>query len=249
MKLGIQWYLQIMNSIDSLKLLAGLPIPMSDSTCFVHPKTLLEIAAIGVEKYFKYVNILTINDLDIKKILSDADISIFDFVFLNCSQKNDFNDLFLEALNYFIKEEIIFVAEIESFVVGPFGEQRFLTRDNFSEFQEIIKSQNFLNDKDKPTSEDEAAKRIKQSLAKSREKIAKIKGKSEEKIEISDLIASLAINTSLSIDRIWNITYYTFNDQFKRMRLLEQYDTGLQSILAGADPKKVKLEDWIKNIQ
>ena len=71
-----------MNSIDSLKLLAGLPIPMSDSTCFVHPKTLLEIAAIGVEKYFKYVNILTINDLDIKKILPDADISIFDFVFL-----------------------------------------------------------------------------------------------------------------------------------------------------------------------
>lgn len=33
------------------------------------------------------------------------------------------------------------------------------------------------------------------------------------------------------------------------MRLLEQYDTGLQSIMAGADPKKVKLEDWIKKIQ
>jgi len=33
------------------------------------------------------------------------------------------------------------------------------------------------------------------------------------------------------------------------MRYLEEYNTGLQSIMAGADPKKIKLKDWIKNIQ
>ena len=66
---------------------------------------------------------------------------------------------------------------------------------------------------------------------------------------MTDLIGSLTTKTSLNIVDVWQLSYYTFNDQFRRMRLLEQYSAGLQSIMAGADPKKIKLKDWIQSIQ
>lgn len=238
-----------MSSIDRLKLLANLPIPMSDLTCFVYPASLKEIAELGIEKYFKYVNLCTITKVDIEKITKEKDLEPFDFIFINCAFKEEFKNDFIDALKFFVREEILFLKEIESFVIGSFEESRLLTRDNFKEFQEIIYSQNFFDETIKSNGENESAKIIKEKLAKSRAKVAKIKSNYSEQIEFADLISALAIKSSLNIFEIWNISYYTFNEQFKRMRLLEQYDTSLQSIMAGADPKKVKLEDWIKKIQ
>ncbi len=87
-------------------------------------------------------------------------------------------------------------------------------------------------------------------MAKAKEKVERAKRVREEsKIEISDLVGSLTSRTSLNILEVWNISYYSFNDQFKRMRILESYETGLQSLMAGADPKKIKLKDWIQSIQ
>lgn len=247
--LDIQCPLIIMNSIDRLKLLAGLPIPMSDSTCFIYPSTLKNIAQLGVETYFKYINLCTITKSDIEKITKEKDLEPFDFIFINCAFKEEFKNEFVEALKFFTKENVLFLKEIESFSIGPFEESRLLTRDNFKEFQSIIYSQNFFDGPVKSNGENESARLIKQKLEKSRSKIAKIKNTYSEQIELADLISALAVKSSLNIFEIWNISYYTFNEQFKRMRLLEQYDTGLQSIMAGADPKKVKLEDWIKKIQ
>ena len=238
-----------MSSIDRLKLLAGLPIQMSDQTCFIYPSTLKEIAQIGIETYFKYVNLCTITKTDVERMIKEKDIEPFDFIFINCSFREEFKKEVLEALKFFTKEDVLFLKEIESFVIGSFNESRLLTKDNFKEFQEIIYSQNFFDEVVKMNGENESAKIIKEKLAKSREKISKIKNKLSEQVELSDLISSLSIKSSLNIFEIWNISYYTFNEQFKRMRLLEQYDTSLQSIMAGADPKKVKLEDWIKKIQ
>lgn len=238
-----------MSSIDRLKLLAGLPIQMSDQTCFIYPSTLKEIAQIGIETYFKYVNLCTITKTDVERMIKEKDIEPFDFIFINCSFREEFKEEVLEALKFFTKEDVLFLKEIESFVIGSFNESRLLTKDNFKEFQEIIYSQNFFDEVVKMNGENESAKIIKEKLAKSREKISKIKNKLSEQVELSDLISSLSIKSSLNIFEIWNISYYTFNEQFKRMRLLEQYDTSLQSIMAGADPKKVKLEDWIKRIQ
>lgn len=238
-----------MSSIDRLKLLAGLPILMSDSTCFIYPSTLSVIAQLGVETYFKYINLCTITKSDIEKITKDNDLEPFDFIFINCAFKDDFKNEFIEILKFFTREEVLFLKEIESFSIGPFEESRLLTRENFKEFQNIIYEQNFFDGSVKSNGENESAKLIKEKLEKSRSKIAKIKNNYSEQVELADLISALSFKSSLNIFEIWNISYYTFNEQFKRMRLLEQYDTGLQSILAGADPKKIKLEDWIKKIQ
>lgn len=239
-----------MNSIDKLKLLAGLPITMSDFTCSIYPATLKEIASLGVNEYFKYVNLLTIKEDEILKIVKEK-IDPFDFLFINSVYKETFKEEFVKALYFFIKDEILFLPDVEAIVIGKFEEGRMLTKENFFEFQKIISAQNFIQEEIvKCTGEDEAARIIKAKLEKSREKIEKSKNKREDNpIEMADLVASLTINSALDIVNVWSISYYAFNDQFKRMRILEQYSTGLQSIMAGADPKKIKLQDWIQSIQ
>lgn len=239
-----------MNSTNRLKALAGLPITMSDFTCVIHPATLREIAIIGVNTYFKYVNLLTISKSEVLQMIKQ-EITPFNFLLVNSLYKEDFKIEFVQALNFFLKEEILILGEVEAICIGNFEDGRMLTEENFNEFQEILKFQNFIQtDIVKYTGEDDAAKHIKGRLAQSREKLERIKRVREEsKIELSDLISSLSVNSSLNILDIWNISYYAFNDQFKRMRILEQYNTGLQSIMAGADPKKIKLQDWIQSIQ
>lgn len=239
-----------MNSIDKLKLLAGLPITMSDFTCSIYPATLKEIATLGVNQYFKYINLLTIKEEEILRIVKEK-IDPFDFLFVNSIYKEDFKEEFVKALQFFTRDEILFLPEIESIIIGKFEEGRMLTKENFFEFQKIISAQNFIQEElVKCTGEDEAARMIRAKLEKSREKIEKSKNKREDNpIEMADLVASLTINSALDIVNVWSISYYAFNDQFKRMRILEQYSTGLQSIMAGADPKKIKLQDWIQSIQ
>ncbi len=239
-----------MNSIDTLKLLAGLPITMSDNSCSVFPALLRDIAEIGTSTFFQYLNLLTLNSEDISSMVN-LKIKPFDFLFYNATQNDSFKTTFLDSLKFFIREEFLMVDEQGILIIGDFAEGRILSSQNFEEFQTIIKAQNFLEeDIVKYTGEDEIARKIKERVKKGQEKIEKLKNKREENaIQFSDIVASLTINSSLNIVDIWNISYYTLNDQFKRMRYLEEYNTGLQSIMAGADPKKIKLKDWIRSIQ
>lgn len=239
-----------MNSTNKLKALAGLPIEMSDNSCIIYPRTLKEIAEIGLTTYFKYVNLLTLTQSEIKHMIKE-EVSPFTFLFLNSNYKEEFKKEFENALVFFIQEPILLLEEMETISIGSFEESRMLSEENFLEFQEILRFQNFIDTEIvKYSGENEAAKRIKDRLAKAKEKVERSKREREKTdIELSDLIGSLSIKSSLSINDVWNLSYYTFNDQFKRMRLLESYQTGLQSIMAGADPKKIKLQDWIQSIQ
>lgn len=239
-----------MNSTNRFKALAGLPIEVSDGTCLIYPAKLIEIAELGIEEYFKYVNLLTLSASEVKQMLKE-DITPFNFLFINSIYKENFGKEFEKALTFFTRESILLLPDLEAISIGNFEDSRMITEENFTEIQNIIKFQNFIfDDIVKFKGENESAKHIKDRLAKAKEKVERAKRvKEESKIEISDLVGSLTSRTSLNILEVWNISYYSFNDQFKRMRLLESYETGLQSLMAGADPKKIKLKDWIQSIQ
>ena len=76
------------------------------------------------------------------------------------------------------------------------------------------------------------------------------KKKDDSNLDFVDLVGSLAAKgNGLNALNVWNLTYYAFNDQFKRMQAIEDYEQSLNALQQGADPKKVKLEYWVKNIQ
>jgi hypothetical protein len=96
-------------------------------------------------------------------------------------------------------------------------------------------------------------KAMKKQRIKNREKVARAKAKQRAKdggdIKFSDLVGSVAVgNCGLNIANIWDITYYAFHDQLKRMGWRDQFNINNRAALAGAKLKKSQLKHWIKSI-
>ena len=90
-------------------------------------------------------------------------------------------------------------------------------------------------------------------LRERREKLRKAKAKQAEKnnsdLKFSDLIGSITIyNCGLNMSNIWDITYYAFHDQLKRMGWRDQFNINNQAAMAGAKLKKSQLKHWMRSI-
>ena len=91
---------------------------------------------------------------------------------------------------------------------------------------------------------------VNKNVTLSKKKLKKAKTKdNDSNVEFSDLIGSLTLNNcGLNMETIWNITYYAFHDQLKRMGWRDQFNINNQMALAGAKVDKEKLKHWIKSI-
>lgn len=249
-----------MSSIESLRLkcLCGTPIFLKD-ICAIYPITLREIAQIGEEKFWEYVQILLTEKPYLKSDDKLAEIikplNNFQYFLLLTSLDKDFLLKVKEAFMIFTKENVLFSLDTEEIIIGPIEEKHLLKEEDFYEFQKIIKMICFLekdsidiviNDNDSSL-----VKSIKQKQIENKKKMNKAKRISSDKsnLQISDLIASLAIGQAgLNILNIWDITYYAFHDQLKRINWREQFDINNRAAMAGAKIKKTQLKHWIKSI-
>lgn len=242
--------------MDNLALLHGKPILIPDTPINVFPVKLRDISSVGVEKFFFFLGLTTINPLKSgQEFLVDTDFSDSEksllYLLAVLKDNRDFERDFCNALNFFLKTKVGFNKEEMYLWLKPKEEEIVVTVEVFEALQYIIKRQNFLlKEKEEFKPLNDKAAEIVGKMNKGRAKVGEIKSKNSETTDFSDLVSGLAAKgNGLSIFNIWNLSYYAFNDQLKRMGMIEEYETGLQSIMAGADSKKVKLKYWIRNIQ
>ena len=116
-------------------------------------------------------------------------------------------------------------------------------------FIEISGDEIIINEDDSPR-----VRALKEQMKKNREKVAKAKLKKnsnnpEEGVSFSDLLGSVTINNcGLNMNNIWDITYYAFQDQLKRMGWRDKFNINNQAAMAGAKIKKKDLTHWIRKI-
>ena len=171
---------------------------------------------------------------------------------------NDINELLKKAFLFFIHESVVFSLDPAQIIIGPIEEKHIMTEESFQTLQRILRRMYFLeqegeeiiiNPDDPP-----ATVRLKRQMIANREKVrqAKAKQAAREKkgdLKFSDLIGSITINNcGLNMDNIWNITYYAFHDQLKRMGWRDQFNINNQAALAGAKLKKDQLKHWMRSI-
>ena len=95
---------------------------------------------------------------------------------------------------------------------------------------------------------DAKAAQILKQMRENKKKLNQAKPNSE--LSFVDLVASLAAKgNGLNALNVWDLTYFAFNDQFKRMQYVEEYDNQLRALLAGAGKKGEKLKHWIRPVQ
>lgn len=257
-----------MSSTDSviLKFLGGKPVIWQD-VCLIYSPTLGEIRDIGLDQFYKYLSVIQIEkpsdikeDTEEGRLLKEllSKISEFEYMIFIAQEDIKFAELEKKAFNFFIHEDIQIIENPPSIVIGDPAERRVITKDNFDEFKYYISLGCALIDVSEeqivilPT-DSESTKEIKRKLIegrRAREKAKKKKqGNKNSDIKFSDLVGSLATgSSSLNILNIWELTYYAFQDQLKRMSWQEEFDINTRAAIGGAKISKEKLQHWIKTM-
>lgn len=254
-----------MNLTDSftLKCLCGSPVFLDD-ICAIYPATLREIVGLGYDTFWQYLQVLIAEKpvLDKKEDSELANLidslSDFQYFLVMTNMDKEINQKAKEAFRFFTHESVTFSLDPAQIVVGPLEEKHLLTEEKFYDLRRILKRMYFIEqqegeeiiiyDNDSPR-----VKELKAQMKRNREKVAKAKAKQKQQegsdLKFSDLIASVAVgNCDLNIGNIWDITYYAFHDQLKRMGWRDQFNINNRAALAGAKLKKSQLKHWIKSI-
>ena len=253
-----------MNLTDDyiLKFQKGTPV-LLDDICAIYPSTVGEIVDLGYSVFEQYLSLIVstkpseFKDVDdeFKKMLEQ--LTDFEYILFIANADLEFNQKFKEAFLFFTHERISFSIDPAQIIVGPLEEKHILTEEKFYDLQKIIRRMFFLEQEEEDIiinkDDDPKTREIKLKLKKSREAVRKAKAKqaANEKsdLKFSDLIGSITINhCNLSIENIWNITYYAFHDQLKRMGWRDQFNINNQAAMAGAKLKKSQLKHWIRPI-
>ena len=253
-----------MNLTDDeiLKFQRGTPI-FIDDICAVYPVTIGEIVDLGYSIFQQYLGILTASkpimkkseDKELIKLLEE--LTDFQYILFISSIDLQTNQILKDAFRFFTHEEIKIILDPAQIVVGPIEEKHLLTEDKFYEFQSILRRMYFIEtegeeiiiNKDDPP----AVRALKMKMRENREKVRRAKAKKAEReksdLKFSDLLGSITINNcGLNMNNIWNITYYAFHDQLKRMGWRDQFNINNQAAMAGAKLKKSQLKHWMRSI-
>lgn len=243
----------------TLKCMKGSPVFLDD-ICAIYPRKLGDIVDIGYSTFLKYINLFNmekpslqeVKDNELSALLNKLDDFQYFLFMVNIDSES--NQLAKNAFHFFTHEQVIFSLEQEEIIIGPPQERHLMVAEDFYNFRKILRRMYFLDvSKDDIVIEeddDPRVRAIKKKLLERKKKLKKAKTKdNDSNVEFSDLIGSLTLNNcGLNMENIWNITYYAFHDQLKRMGWRDQFNINNQMALAGAKVDKEKLKHWIKSI-
>lgn len=233
------------------------PITMNNGIN-VYPITIGEIEEVKETNYYRLLNLLTVNEKQVEMFLGDDNMKSliktpFDLLTMYyCTPQT--KSMVVDALFLFIKDKITFVKNTNSFAIGDIGNINNLHNGNFSEFQEILRFQNCIHiDKEKVFNpKDSKAKEIKEKLEKANKKINKHKkNENNEPLTLEDLVSVISSSNNdngINLFNVWDLNMYQFDNQFNRMKMLEDYDVNIRQVLAGVDPDKLDLKHWMSKI-
>ena len=194
---------------------------------------------------------------EIQKLLSP--LSDFEYLVLLAQMEPENRKIISAAFQFFTDDKPIFLTQPTRVVLGDAAEKRVLTKDNFTGFSELVSLACAMRDPKEDTiefldSDTPRVRALKEKMLKGRRDREEAKKKAkrqsgEKELELSDLIASLAIGSNTyNMSNVWDLTYYAFQDQLKRMSWREEFDINTRASLAGAKLDKNKLSHWIKSM-
>lgn len=261
-----------MNKYDlEHKLLKGSILYLDDIPTY--KVTLGEMADNGFATMQRVISILTMDDTKASDLFS-ADIenpSAFLFIYYSILQeyKRNKDELVKEKdadnllsftipkfLSLFFKKPVQF-NEKYGFVIGNDQDDIHVLNDrNYDKFRTILKERNCLVDLDKIDEEENPANEMVRKLLEKqkmlREKVRKAKQKQndDDGLTMADLISIFAEAEHMPLQDVYDkYDVYQFNNQFNRLKIMDDFHVNIQALLAGAKKEDVKLQHWLSKIK
>ena len=247
------------------KVLLGKPIdfiPQNSNgriICQIYPPTVGEIIE---SRNINYIGLLTMTQEDIednyveKNKNGSSNIKIptpFEYI-LNSSPED--KKLICAAIEFFIKEPVSFLDGLDFILIGDLGDElmslasiedlRVINEENFFEFQNLIRQSVGAEKVERPNPNEHPKIRAMKAKARLRDKV---KAKSNKNIKLESTLAAICcMGIGITPLNIGEITYGSIHILMSMYQGKEKYELDIDSLLAGADSKKVKPKYWIKNL-
>lgn len=243
--------------IDNFSLLCGTPIIFDE--IIVKQPTLYEIATIGEEKFFSYLNIFFLEPEDLK----DSELVE---KYKNLSKTKFLTALILSDINFLYEINSIFMITLDNYLltINPETIELELVKSEGESIKSIILNDEKLNNiceifikifclppikrekKKKKTKLEE----IQEKLEKSRKTISKIKEKkyeSNNKSNFSNYVSVVSIGNHIPISTIIKeYTVYQLINQLRRFDKYSEFNIQIKAALAGA---KQEIISWTESLE
>lgn len=234
--------------VESVKLKSLANLPTVVSGIAIQPVSLKRIIEVGYDVYQRYLSVIMVpkDKLVHQEFLNSMpqEIGVYDIIEM-FGETEEIHSLFYSGLKFIVGSQNIHYTD------SLFIDDIKVNNDLFSEILDIIKVQNCISNSDvddfKPANE--RVKKLREKQLENRRKIQELKknsGDDSNALTFFDLVSILSSNANgLNIFNVFDMNIFQFNDQFNRMKLLNDYEISIQSILHGADPNKVEIKHWM----
>lgn len=177
------------------------------------------------------------------------------FLLGSAYEDKEFENKIREAFRFFLHEEITILYENQVIVLGNLEEEltkvsnaeelRIIDEEEFFNLQNTVRTSLGIAPVEKPDPDE--SPRIKRMKAKARLR-DRIKAKKGMGLSLGDSLVSICcMGIGLTPLNIGEISYAALGKIIDRYQKKEAYETDIQSILAGADAKKIHPKYWITN--
>ena len=215
----------------------------------VYPVSLRQIAKIGYQHYSRILGYLCITREKIKELFDDQyDVDTVTFL-LSVSQSEELKADLISIFELVCGQIPEFDIENKCIRIG----EAVINDETIRSFQDIVRARNGLIEMSEEADENPANERARQLLElrrKLRKKVRDRKVQSDGgELSMADLVSILAAGLHLTIFDVMEYDLYQFNDQFHRLKIFDDYQVSVQSLLHGAKKEDVNLKHWLTKIE
>lgn len=231
----------------------------------IYPPTVRDV--IINNKYSLYSRVLTYSQEEIEDEFLEAKNPLkvyptpIEFLLNNSYHNESYRKICQEAFEFFIHQKVTFLYELKTILIGDLEEE--LEKTESLENLVVIKEEEFFDFQNairecvgkqavelSDPNEDPRIKEIKRK-ARLRDKLkAKQAEKKNQGVSLYALLVSICcMGLGITPLNIGEMSYIALESIMRRYQDKEKYQLDIESLLAGADSKKVKPQYWIRNFE
>lgn len=242
--------------MNKASFILGYPVEFKN-ICLVYPPKVKEI--VGNSRYDAYTKILTFSQEEIEDSYVEENrdlkelLTPFEYILNNAYNNEAFKFMLKQAFLFYIHEPVTIIPEQKQIIIGDLknlksiGKLRILKEEDYFEFQNLIRLSIGAKPIDPPIEDEDP--RVKAIKAKGRYR-EKIKAKQGKGLKLETMIASIScMHLGLNPLNIGELSYAALPALISTYQEKEKYELDVESLLAGADSKKVKPKYWIRNLE
>ena len=240
----------------------GAPVEFKPGV-YIYPPSLKKV--ITNENYGTFLRVLTYSQEEIEDIYvkEKRDLDSFptpmEFLLNNCYHNREYERICKEAFKFFLNSEVDFLYDKKMILLGNIEEvvrnlQSIdmivtISEEEFFDFQNQIRLATDQKPVEAPNPNEHPRLKAMKAKARYRDKI-KAKQNAKNGITLFTSMTSICcMGIGLTPLNIGEMSYVAMQAILNQYQLKEKYEIDVDSLLAGADSKKVKPKYWIRNLE